>query len=429
LIVSGLTAVGVLAALATFNAVLAVGVGLAVAAGAGLSLYLSGPMREASQEARRRKSNLAANVSRQVGGLAVVQVHGQSDRERRRLARQSRKLRDAAVARARIGGRLQGVVEATSALAAAVTLALGSVEIGAGRATPGAVAAALAIAGLLAPSLSDLSRVEEYRRTADVAFAKIREFLAGDARLVDPPDASPLRDGPGRLEFVAVTLPGALADVSAVAEAGMRIALVGRNGAGKSSLLSLACRLVEPVSGAVLLDGRELRDCTLASVRRAVGIVGPDLPLLRGTVAENLRYRWPEAPDHELARVRELCGLDDLLAELPDGDRTKLVDGGANLSAGQRQRIALARAILDEPRLLLLDEADANLDPGSSTAFDRVLTEFRGTVLLATHRPDRLTAVDAIWHLEDGKLVEQGPPGDVLARIGPTRRLFARVAS
>jgi ABC-type bacteriocin/lantibiotic exporter with double-glycine peptidase domain len=190
----------------------------------------------------------------------------------------------------------------------------------------------------------------------------------------------------------------------------------------------VAARLVQPDAGTVRLDGQDLAHHSLASVRAAISMAGPDLPLLRGSVDRNLRYRWPDAPADEVARVCALCGIDEILAALPEGAETRLSEGGGNLSAGQRQRIALARALLGEPRVLLLDEADANLDPGAAAVVDRVLAAFPGTVLLVTHRPERLAAADAIWHVSGGRLVETGPPDAVLAAVGPTRRLFARGA-
>ena len=153
-------------------------------------------------------------------------------------------------------------------------------------------------------------------------------------------------------------------------------------------------------------------------------MVSPDLPLLRGTIDRNLRYRCPDAPQAEIERVKALCGLDTLLEELPEGAATRLAEGGANLSPGQRQRIALARAIVGQPRLLLLDEAESNLDPQSALALDRVLSGYRGTVLMVTHRPDRLATADRIWHLEDGRLVEAGTPQALARGDGPTARLF-----
>lgn len=173
-----------------------------------------------------------------------------------------------------------------------------------------------------------------------------------------------------------------------------------------------------------MLDGQNLARHSLASVRRAVGMVSAELPLLKGTIAKNVRYRWPEAPADEIERVCALCGVDELLAEQPEGMQTRLLEDGKNLSLGQRQRIALARALLGDPALLLLDEIEAHLDEQASTMIDRILARYRGTVLMVTHRRERLFQADAIWHIAEGRLVETGPPLKLLNGDGPTRHLF-----
>jgi ABC-type multidrug transport system fused ATPase/permease subunit len=201
---------------------------------------------------------------------------------------------------------------------------------------------------------------------------------------------------------------GSLAGVSAVAEPGSLVAVVGSNGAGKSTLLTLAARLMDPDRGTVLLDGQNLAEREESSVRRAISMVGSDFPLLRGTVAENLHYRWPDAPQEELDRVSTLCSLDDLISELPEGLETRVVEGGRNLSAGQRQRLSVARALVGDPEVLLLDEADANLDEEARALVDRIVQTHRGrrTVLVVSHRPAVLEWADAIWQLDDGRLVD-----------------------
>ncbi len=135
-------------------------------------------------------------------------------------------------------------------------------------------------------------------------------------------------------------------------------------------------------------------------------MTGPDLPLLRGTVHDNLRYRNPDASPEELSRVIDLCSLAELLAELPEGAETRVVEGGANLSAGQRQRIALARALVGDPRVLLLDEADANLDTKARELVDRIVQTQRGrsTVLVVSHRPEILEWADVVWRIDGGRL-------------------------
>lgn len=418
------TSVAALLALYFINARLALTVGIILAIGALSSCTLSRRMQLVAREARRRLSHLAANINEKVAAIAVVQIFGQSQREKRRIARQSRRLEQAMIARAVVAGKLRGVTEATAALASGAALLVGASEVAAGRATPGTVVGAMTVVGLLVPPLRDLGRVQEYWHNSRVALQKVEEFLRTPSLVTEVPNAPNLKLGPGRLEFDSVSLAEVLDEVSAIAEPGKIIALVGPNGAGKSTLLSLAARLIDPDEGVIRLDGQDLATHSLASIRRAIGMAGPDLPLLRGSVAKNLRYRWRDAPIEEITRVWQLCGIDQVLAELPQGEETRVSEGGVGLSAGQRQRITLARAILGNPPLLLLDEVDANLDAQATAIVDRVLAEHRGTVLLITHRAERLVAVDEIWYLENGRLVEVGSPETMLNGNGPTACLF-----
>ncbi|MBF2008939.1 MAG: ABC transporter ATP-binding protein [Chlorogloeopsis fritschii C42_A2020_084] len=418
------TTIASLAALSLVSSRLAFTVGLVLAIGALSSIKLGGRMQSVAKEARRRLSNLAANINEKVASIAVVQVFGQSQREKKRIARQSRRLEEAMVDRAMVAGQLRGITEGTAAIASGAALVVGALEVAAGRTTPGVVVAAMTIVGFLVPPLRDLGRVQEYWHNSRVALQKVEQFLKTPSLVTEQRNAPELQLGAGRLEFDSVSLKGSLHEVSAIAEPGKIVALVGPNGAGKSTLLSLAARLIDPDKGKILLDGQDLAKYSLESVRRAIGMAGPDLPLLRGTVEKNLRYRWRDASVEEITRVRQICGIDEVLAELAEGEKTKVAEGGKGLSAGQRQRIGLARAILGNPPVLLLDEVDANLDAQATTVVDRVLAEHKGTVLIITHRKERLAAADVIWYLENGRLVEKGPPEVLLNSDGPTARLF-----
>lgn len=424
LAVAAVMTVAALSALAVINWPLALIVTVVLCTGAAVAFSLGERLRTAARESRRRLSHLAANVNEKVASIAVVQMFGQSERERERISRQGQRLHDAMIERARVAGQILGVTEATAALASAAALLMGVFEVAAGQASVGTVVAAMALIGILMPPLRDLGRVQEYWHGARVSQEKLQEFLDAPSLVTDAPDAPHLRLGAGRLEFDAVSVAGGVDQVMAAVEPGTVVALVGPNGAGKSTLLSLAARLIDPDQGVVRLDGQDLAKHSLASVRRAIGMAGPDLPLLRGTVEKNLRYRWPDAPAQEIARVRALCGVDEVLAELPEGEKTRVSEGGVGLSAGQRQRIALARALLGNPPLLLLDEIDANLDPKASAVVDRVLAGYRGTILLVTHRLDHLSSADVIWYMESGRVVESGPPAKLLSGNGPTARMF-----
>jgi ATP-binding cassette subfamily B protein len=425
LTVSTTTAIGALFALSFVSFSLALTVGLILLIGTAIAFGLGKPMQSAAKEARRRRSHLAANINEKVASVAVVQMFGQSKSEKKRMDRQSRRLQDAMVTRAMITGQLRAVTESTAVLATAGALLVGAIEVAADRASPGTVVAAMTIVGLIVPPLRDLGRVQEYWHNSRVSIQKIHEFLDTPSLVTEVPNAPNLKLGEGCLEFERVSLNGILHQFSAIAKPGKIIALVGPNGAGKSTLLSLAARLLDPDEGVIYLDGQDISKYSLASVRRAIGMASPDLPLLRGTVAKNLTYRWSKAPEEEIQRVRQLCGIDEILAELPNGDQTKLSEGGAGLSAGQRQRIALARAILGNPPLLLLDEVDANLDAQATAIVDRILAQHQGTVILIAHRIERLAVANEIWHLENGRAIEMGLPAEILKGDGPTARLFS----
>ena len=432
-------AIGALAALSPTIAAAAV---LGFALGSAVLALLSGRVDGRVREARRRQARLAANVNDQISAIAVVQVFDQVARERQRLARQGDELAAAMVAQSRGLAVLKSSAECGGALASAAVMLAGAAEIAAGALTPAQLVGAITVVGLVAPAFREFGQALGCWRTARVSFEKLAAFLAGprlgeSAAAASAAPATAGADGVGArlpageavsIEFRGVCLGHALRDFSAVAPAGRLVAIVGPSGAGKSTLLALAARLAEPEAGEVLIAGRPLGDYRLAELRQSLGVVMPDLPLLRGSIERNLRYRWPRAPADEVARVAALCGIDDLLGELPAGSRTRVADAAINLSYGQRQRIAWARALLGNPAVLLLDEADANLDPASAQGFARILAGFPGTVLMVTHQYARLMQADLVWYVEAGRLAESGTPAELMDRVGRTRRLFQREA-
>ena len=420
LLVAGTMTVGTMVGLAALAPILAAATAVVVAVGVACSLAEGRSLRHADRQARRHRARLAGNVNEKIGAIGVVQVHGATVRERRRMARQSRRLRAAMVERAAHLGRLQAMSEATGA---AATGAIVVTALVAGVPAP-TVAAAATVVGLLVPQLRDLGRVQEYWHGHRVACEAIERFCDRPTLLSESPDPVPLPAGPGRLVFRNAGWGDALNGLSAVAEGGRVIAVVGGNGAGKSTLVALAARLMDPDRGSIELDGHDIGAISLHDARRAIGIVSPDLPLLRGSLERNVRYRWPDAPDGAVAQVLTRCGLDGMVAELPDGMETRVAEGGVNLSAGQRQRVLLARALLGSPRILLLDEADANLDPATTSIIDDVVAAHVGTTLVVTHRTERLAVADEIWHLDQGHLVEQGRPDVLLACPSRTSLLF-----
>lgn len=363
-------------------------------------LGLGRALEHASRDARRQRSRLSANINEKIGALAVVQALGQRQRERRLLRKQCHRLQHAMLHRASLIGQLRAVTETVVGLATTGIILLGAWQVSSGKATAGTVISAMMVVGMLAPALRDLGRVHEYWRGARVAREKILQFLQAEGRIWQPRGAPQLKVRQGAIKFERVSVGDSIHDFSRRAEGGQRIALVGPNGSGKSTLLGLVTRLQDPDQGRVLIDGQNVAMCGLDSLRANIGMVGPDLPLLRGSIERNLRYRYPQANHEQLQEVIQLCGIDQMVAGMDQGLRTRINEGGRNLSVGQRARLALARALLGAPPILLLDEADANLDAESEDIIQRVLQAYKGTVLMVSHRCPRLAKMDQVWHLD-----------------------------
>ncbi|MDQ3628742.1 MAG: ABC transporter ATP-binding protein/permease [Actinomycetota bacterium] len=424
LLVGGL-AVGLsMVVLTVINVALGLTVAVVLLLGALATWAVSPRLMRKTRHARSRQSRLTGEVTERLTQIAVLQASGQGRRENKRVRRKSTAVADAMVSRAGATGVTRAVAEGTAAMAGVCALLVGAVEVQAGRTSPGTIVAAVSIIGLLAGHLRDLGRVAEYATAASVAREAARRFLSMQP-LPDPSGAPALELAGGRVDLHDVSLGQVLRGVNLHADAGQRVAVVGPNGAGKSTLVSVIARLVDPDHGEVHIDGQELRTRSLASVRNAIGIASPDLPLLKGSMDRNVRYRWPRCDQSEVDRVADMCDLQSVAADLPDGWRSDVGDGGSRLSAGQQARLAVARAALGRPAVLVLDEAEAHLDRHASAVVDRVLADHQGTALVVTHRRELVERCDQVWCLVDGQVVETGTPRDVLQGDGPTARLFA----
>ncbi len=262
--------------------------------------------------------------------------------------------------------------------------------------------------------------------------AALQEGLAGLARVFHVLDEEPLireaagavrlPPGPGRLCFeqVAYAYPDGrmgLRDLSFEAEPGLTVALVGPSGAGKSTALALIPRLADPLGGRITLDGADLRDLTLASLRDAIAYVGQDALLFDDTVAANIRMGRPDADDADVQRAARAAAA-GFVEDLPQGFNTPVGPGGGRLSGGQRQRVALARALLRNPRILLLDEATSALDAESEAAVQATLAHLRRgrTTIVVAHRLSTVRDADLVVAIADGAMVEQGTHAELLDR-------------
>ena len=426
LTVSGLATLLALAALAAVEPVIATAVGIAVAAAAAITLTIGPRLRARTREARRHRGRIAALINDRIAHLGVVESFGQEERETRRVRRASRKLRDALIDRARVVGLLRALAEASAGFASLCALVVGALQVAAGEATPGAVVAAMVVAGLLAPRLSDLGRVYEYWNAAAIAREKQLQVLRLQpvARSADWPGGKPLTTAVDRLELRSVRLEPVFRDVDLVIEAGERVAIIGPNGSGKSTLLRMLSGIVEPDAGEVCLGGEEIRTRRWSDVRKAFAMVAPDLSLLRGSLRLNLTYGARDATDAQIAKTLEACRLESLVERLPRGMDTRLSENGEGLSTGERARIAIARAVLARPQVLLLDEAEANLDRLAREALDHLIRTFPGTVVFITHDAARVAQADRILAIRPPRL-EPVTLAEAIAELHSSR-LFAQ---
>ena len=267
--------------------------------------------------------------------------------------------------------------------------------------------------------------------TARVSWRRVAALLDAKPDVVEAADAEGLGAIRGEVEFDNVSLAhprgGLVLDgVSFRAEAGRTLAIVGASGSGKSTLADLAVRLLDPDTGSIRIDGRDLRTLVLADLRQSVQSVEQDAVLFHATVEENVRYARPNASDAEVTRAIEAAGLAGFVATLPDGLRTVVGDRGLALSAGERQRLALARAFLANPAVLILDEPSSALDPvAERQIIEGFRTIMRGrTTILISHRLDLVKSADFVVMLDGATVVEQGSPAELEARGGSFATLF-----
>jgi ABC-type multidrug transport system fused ATPase/permease subunit len=259
------------------------------------------------------------------------------------------------------------------------------------------------------------------------------ELLDREPQIVTPPGAPPLPEGRGRVELRGVRFAyegaptPALRDIDLVVEAGTTVALVGATGSGKSTLVRLLGRLYDVTEGSVLIDGADVREVDLVSLRREIAVVDDDPFLFSASVAENIAYGRPDATDAEIERAAERAQAAGFIAELPNGFDTRVGERGLTLSGGQRQRVAIARALLADPRILVLDDATSSVDASTEQAIKAALREVMAgrTTFVIAHRLSTIALADDIVVLEGGTVVARGTHGQLLDRSA----LYAEIAA
>jgi subfamily B ATP-binding cassette protein MsbA len=390
-------------------------------------------LRNLARETYEGSQRLVDTAQESLANHHIVKAYRGEEREQKRFTRVARQIVSANLRSARINGFAPPMIEMIGVIAVAILLYFGRREIMAGNMNP---AQFLTFLFFLFSSYDPMRKLSRLQNALEVALAAARhvwEVMDENAETVERANAvelKPLRDA---IELRDVSFEYAnseertvLRSVNLRIGSGQMVALVGESGGGKSTLSKLILRFHDPVSGAILWDGTDLRDASLKSLRQHIGLVTQETVLFNDTVRYNISYSRPDATDAQIQEAARVAFAHDFIMELPNGYDTIVGERGIFLSGGQRQRLAIARAVLADASVLVLDEATSALDAESERLVQKALANLtrNRTTLVIAHRLSTIRRADSIVVMERGRIIEMGKHEELLTQSGTYKKLY-----
>lgn len=389
--------------------------------------------RVAFRETRARVAAVVGGLAEDIAGMRVIQALAQEETAQDTFDRTNRANQEAHVAAMSLSFVFLPSVEFLGILATGIVLWFGGIAVARDQLTLGVVVAFLAYVSRFFQPIQELSQLYTTLQAAAAGGERVLDLLDTRPEVPDRPDAMQMSPIDGGIEFrdVSFSYRGGVVVLHRVnlnVKPGQTVALVGPTGAGKTSIANLVARFYDVDKGAVLIDGVDVRDVSQHSLRLQMGLVPQDPFLFSGTIAENIRFGRTGASESQVMEAARLANAHDFVTDMPDGYQTAVLEGGVNLSIGQRQLICIARAILADPRILILDEATSSVDVITEVLIQKALSRLLAgrTAIVIAHRLSTVRYADLICFVLDGRIVERGSHEDLIARGGFYHDLYHR---